>query len=100
MSTPPRIFRLFREFSFVLFTSFTSLSVYCYYYLYLRHSNNVAVVHNTMEFGIVRNNLYRFMLTSVTGPGTPTLDPRDPEELKARVYVKKWLMVEHPPIYL
>lgn len=72
----------------------------CYYYLYLRHSNNVAVVHNTMEFGIVRNNLYRFVLTSVTGPGTPTLDPRDPEELKARVYVKKWLMVEHPPIYL
>ena len=72
----------------------------CYYYLYLRHSNNVAVVHNTMEFGIVRNNLYRFVLTSATGPGTPNLDPRDPEELKARVYVKKWLMVEHPPIYL
>ena len=72
----------------------------CYYFTYMRHSNNVDVIHNTMEFGIVRNNIYRFKLLPNTGPGTPTPDPRHPEELKARVYVKKWLSVEHPIIYV
>lgn len=72
----------------------------CYYYVYMRHSNKVEVVHNTMEFGIVRNNIYRFSLQPATGPGTPTADPRHPEELKARVYVRKWLSVEHPVIYV
>ena len=72
----------------------------CYYYVYMRHSNNVEVVHNTMEFGIVRNNIYRFSINAATGPGTPTPDPRHPEELKARIYVKKWVSVEHPIIYV
>ena len=72
----------------------------CYYFTYMRHSNKVEVIHNTMEFGIVRNNIYRFKLLPNTGPGTPTPDPRHPEELKARVYVKKWLSVEHPIIYV
>lgn len=72
----------------------------CYYFTYLRHSNNVAVIHDTMEFGIVRNNIYTFTLTPFTGPGTPTPDYRQPEELKARIYVRKWLLVEHPPILM
>ena len=72
----------------------------CYYFAYFRHSNNVAVIHNTMEFGIVRNNIYTFTLTPTTGPGTPTIDPRHPEELKARIYVKKWYLVEHPTILM
>ena len=70
----------------------------CYYYVYMRHSNKVEVVHNTMEFGIVRNNIYRFSLLPATGPGTPTADPRHPEELRARIYVRKWRLVEHPVI--
>ena len=72
----------------------------CYYVIYMRHSNNVEVIHNTMEFGIVRNNIYRLRLNPTTGPGTPTIDPREPEELKARIYVRKWLSVEHPIIYV
>lgn len=72
----------------------------CYYYVYMRHSNKVEVVHNTMEFGIVRNNIYRFSIDAATGPGTPEPDPRHPEELKARIYVKKWISVEHPIIYV
>ena len=72
----------------------------CYYFAYFRHSNNVAVIHDTMEFGIVRNNIYTFTLTPTTGPGTPTIDPRHPEELKARIYVKKWYLVEHPTILM
>ena len=72
----------------------------CYYMTYMRHSNKVEVIHNTMEFGIVRNNIYRLKLNPQTGPGTPTVDPRHPEELKARIYVRKWLAVEHPVIYV
>ncbi|MBO4810531.1 MAG: Mfa1 fimbrilin C-terminal domain-containing protein [Prevotella sp.] len=72
----------------------------CYYFAYMRHSNNVEVIHNTMEFGIVRNNIYTFKLQPTTGPGTPTIDPRHPEELKARIYVRKWLLVEHPTILM
>ena len=72
----------------------------CYYFAYLRHSNNEAVIHNTMEFGIVRNNIYTFRLMPSTGPGTPTPDYRHPEELKARIYVRKWLLVEHPVIVM
>ena len=72
----------------------------CYYFAYFRHSNNIAVIHNTMEFGIVRNNIYTFKLLPSTGPGTPTIDPREPEELKARIYVRKWLLVEHPTILM
>jgi hypothetical protein len=79
----------------------------CYYYIYMRHSNNVEVIHDTMEFGIVRNNIYRFTINAATGPGSPilydpdgTYNPRDPEELKARIYVKKWVSVEHPIIYV
>lgn len=72
----------------------------CYYCIYMRHSNNVEVIHDTMEFGIVRNNIYRFSINAATGPGTPTPDPRHPEELKARIYVKKWVSVEHPIIYV
>ena len=72
----------------------------CYYYVYMRHSNKVEVVHNTMEFGIVRNNIYRFSIDAATGPGTPEPDPRHPEELKARIYVNKWVSVEHPIIYV
>ena len=72
----------------------------CYYMTYMRHSNKVEIIHNTMEFGIVRNNIYRLKLNPQTGPGTPTVDPRHPEELKARIYVRKWLAVEHPVIYV
>ena len=79
----------------------------CYYYIYMRHSNNVEVIHDTMEFGIVRNNIYRFTINAATGPGSPilydpdgTYNPRDPEDLKARIYVKKWVSVEHPIIYV
>ncbi len=72
----------------------------CYYFIYMRHSNNVEVVHDKMEYGIVRNNIYRFTLQSASGPGTPTPDYRGPEEMKARIYVKKWIAVEHPIIYV
>ena len=83
---------------FATVTTFTN--GVCYYFLWLRHANNVDVIHDVMEFATVRNNIYRFRINSTSGPGTPTPDARHPEQLRARVYVKKWLLVEHPTILM
>lgn len=59
---------------------------YCYYYYWIRH-NGVGTNHdgqmNTMEFGVVRNNVYQLGVTKVTGfgkPGTFTPDPTYPDD--------------------
>ena len=71
----------------------------CYYYVWLRHANNGDdAVHGPMEFGIVRNNIYRLKISKVAGPGTVKPDPRNPEYLKAIIYVRKWREVTHPVI--
>ena len=71
----------------------------CYYYVWLRHANNSDdAVHGPMEFGIVRNNIYRLKISKVAGPGTVKPDPRNPEYLKAIIYVRKWREVTHPEI--
>lgn len=71
----------------------------CYYYVWLRHANNGDDgVHGPMEFGIVRNNIYRVQVSKISGPGTVKPDPRNPEYLKAIIYVRKWREVTHPVI--
>lgn len=71
----------------------------CYYYVWLRHANNSdGAVQGPMEFGIVRNNIYRLKVSSVGGPGTADPDPRNPEYLKTIIYVRKWREVSHPEI--
>lgn len=75
----------------------------CYYPVFLRHDNTVdATDIRMMEFGIVRNNIYRLRL-SFTGPGYPTLDPIDkvnPEGIRPYIFVRKWYKIEHPEIEL
>ena len=71
----------------------------CYYYIWLRHAYN-SELGGIMEFGTVRNNIYRVCIEGISGAGTPTPDPLEPEELKARIYVKRWVEVVHPTIYM
>lgn len=63
----------------------------CYYNLWLRHANIVADPHNPfeMEYAIVRNNIYRVGV-SFTGPGTPTPEVREPDNIISRIFVRKW----------
>ncbi len=71
----------------------------CFYYVWLRHANNGDDgVQGPMEFAIVRNNIYRLQISKVSGPGTVKPDPRNPEYLKAIIYVRKWREVTHPVI--
>ena len=75
----------------------------CYYYIWLRHANSDAEgnfdgIYTPMEYGIVRNNIYRISIILTTGIGAPVPEPRDPERLKSRIYVRKWREVTHPEI--
>ena len=68
----------------------------CYYNLWLHHYDDIddqtpSDPHTRlpMEYAIVRNNIYRVSV-SFNGPGDPTPDMREPETMKARIFVRKW----------
>ena len=72
----------------------------CYYHVYARHDNSGGSPFATpMEFGIVRNNIYRLKV-SFTGPGYP--DPEvtntEPLGIKPYLYTRPWYKVEHEEI--
>ncbi len=69
----------------------------CYYKYWIRHlDNNNPSVMGVMEFGVVRNNLYRMLITGVSdlGNGNPSIVPNIPDEgetnLKVVLNVKPW----------
>lgn len=72
----------------------------CYYVVFLRHDNSPDSPYITpMEFGIVRNNIYRLRV-DFTGPGYNEIPDEtvDPEGVKPYIYVRKWYYIEHPVI--
>lgn len=78
----------------------------CYYPVFLRHDNTLqspdAYAVSMMEFGIVRNNIYRLKV-GFTGPGYPTLteiDRVDPEGIQPYIFVRRWYKIIHPEIEL
>ena len=71
----------------------------CYYTYWIRHMDNYKpTVMGVMEFGIVRNNLYRMLVTNVSGLGyhEQPVDPDTPDEgetyLKVVLNVKPWIV--------
>lgn len=63
----------------------------CYYIWWLRHSNDGDDKTNgVMEYAIVRNNIYKVNVESIYSLGG---DIPDNEQIKARVYVNKWTML-------
>lgn len=75
----------------------------CYYNLWLRHYNdeNDAKTdphpHLPMEYATVRNNIYRVSV-SFSGPGDPEPTMREPDTMKARIFVRKWNYKTEPTI--
>lgn len=52
---------------------------YTYYYYWNRHNDNGDPnVMGAMEFGVVRNNVYKLAVTTINGFGQPTDKPEDP----------------------
>jgi hypothetical protein len=75
----------------------------CYYTYWIRHLDNFRPnLMGVMEFGIVRNNLYRMLVTGVTDLGRggetelPPIVPDNPDEgeayLKIELNVKPWIV--------
>ena len=72
----------------------------CYYNLWLRHYNyeqDDPQASYPMEYATVRNNIYRVSV-SFRGPGDPTPTMREPDTMKARIFVRKWNYKEEPMI--
>lgn len=74
----------------------------CYYNTWLRHANTNSDPHMTfpMEYGIVRNNIYRVGVEKFTGPGSPTPKYDGPEHVHLRIFVRPWNKRVHPEILL
>lgn len=74
----------------------------CYYYVWIRHAMYDGS-HGTktfpMEYGIVRNNIYRIGVQGVEGLGTEVPYP-GPELLKSMIYVRDWRLRIHSDIVL
>ncbi len=69
----------------------------CYYTWWVRHSNDDSDETNgTMEYAIVRNNIYKLRVTSVYSIGGDI--PK--EGLQVEVYVKDWTMFDEETIDL
>ncbi|MDR2919847.1 MAG: Mfa1 family fimbria major subunit [Tannerella sp.] len=71
---------------------------FSYYYILVRHFNDEQVPGRMGygRYGIVRNNVYYISITSVSGPGSPSIpEPKGPNDkeykyLSARINVLPW----------
>ena len=58
----------------------THKGYYCYYYYWNRHNDNGDVTNmGPMEFGVVRNNVYKLAVTQINQLGHPRLSENDPD---------------------
>ena len=72
----------------------------CYYVYWLRHSNdNKPEEKGIMEYGVVRNNIYRLSLNKFSGIGDPIPGgDEDVEKMNCNVYVVPWAVYNHDKI--
>ena len=86
--------------------SYAGVSTYtggvCYYVYWLRHSNdNDPTVKGIMEYGVVRNNIYRLALNTFFGIGDPIPgSDTDVEKMNCNVYVVPWAVYTHSEIVM
>lgn len=61
----------------------------CYYNYWIKHEDNASTTMGVMEFGIVRNNIYRLSISTVAGLGSgePYIKPEQPDEYKAELEI-------------
>lgn len=75
----------------------------CYYNLWIRHAgverNGGEYDSWPMEYGIVRNNIYRIGV-SFSGIGSPVPDLREPHNIRTRIFVRKWNFRRQPTIIM
>lgn len=73
-------------------------TIECYYPYWIRHGNNGdPKVMGVMEFGIVRNNIYKLSVSAIKNFGPLELTPGAPDEniknyIEVEVFVKPWVL--------
>lgn len=73
-------------------------TIECYYPYWIRHGNNGNdKVMGIMEFGIVRNNIYKLSVSAIKNFGPLELTPGAPDEniknyIEVEVFVKPWVL--------
>ena len=71
----------------------------CYYTWFIKHAedgNNEA--QGVMEYGIVRNNIYKLKVNSVKGLGS--IVPDEDNQLRVSVYVRNWRLLPEESLAL
>ena len=76
----------------------------CYYYVWIRHAmfgtgTGEGTGQFPMEYGIVRNNIYRIGVEKVSEIGSNVPDPGD-DPLLGKIYVRPWRYRSHVDITL
>lgn len=73
-----------------------------YYRMWIKHANDGNnEVNGKMEYGIVRNNIYRIAVSAFNGPGTTEPDAdKQPELISPYIFVKPWDVVVMPDVVM
>lgn len=76
----------------------------CYYYVWIRHSMYSDPTYKSgsfpMEFGIVRNNIYRIYVDKVMKIGPEVPNPELPDLVSSHIHVRDWRLRIHEDILL
>ena len=81
----------------------------CYYHVYIRHAmydkeTDAAAEHKSgnfpMEYGIVRNNIYRIYVEKVSKIGPTEPNPEIPDLIYSHLYIRDWRSRIHDNILL
>ena len=81
----------------------------CYYYVWIRHAmydkdTDAASEHKSgnfpMEYGIVRNNIYRIYVDKVSKIGPAEPNPEIPDLIYSHLYIRDWRSRIHDDILL
>jgi hypothetical protein len=71
----------------------------CYYTYWIKHEDDAAAKNQTMEFAVVRNNVYNMQITGISklGTGDIIIDPNDPNELvdayfQVDLIIRPWVL--------
>ena len=71
----------------------------CYYTWFIKHAEDGDdEAQGVMEYGIVRNNIYKLKVNSVKGLGS--IVPDEDNQLRVSVYVRNWRLLPEESLAL
>lgn len=80
---------ILKKYGMEIFAKNSNGSYDCYYNYLIQHEPSTSITMGVMEFGIVRNNIYRVSIANINGlgSGTPDVEPGIDDKYKALLKV-------------